>query len=51
MGSTLRRSLDSQKLPQEPTVLARAIKGTATGVPYKLPASTFMKEDPGTMNT
>ena len=21
------------------------------GVPYKLPASTFMKEDPGTINT
>ena len=44
-------SLDSQKLPLEPTVLAKAMKGTATGAPYRLPANTFMKEDPGTMKT
>jgi hypothetical protein len=44
-------SFDSQKLPLEPTVLATAMKGTATGAPYRLPANIFMKEDPGTMKT
>ena len=47
---TFSSNLDSQKLPLDPTVLATAMKGTAMGVPYKLPASTFMKEDPGTIN-
>ena len=51
LKSTLSSSLDSQKLPLDPTVLATAMNGTATGVPYKLPASTFMKDDPGTINT
>ena len=50
LRGTLRSSFDSQKLPLDPTVLATAMNGTAMGVPYKLPASTFMKDDPGTIN-
>ena len=48
---TFNKNFDSQKLPLEPSVLAKAMKGTATGTPYRLPASTFMNEHPGTMNT
>ena len=48
---TFNNNFDSQKLPLEPSVLARAMKGTAIGTPYRLPASTFMNEHPGTMNT
>ncbi len=48
---TFSRNFDSQKLPLDPTVLATAMNGTAMGAPYKLPASKFMKDDPGTINT